>query len=136
MVGALVRASCVAVALALVDQHVLEADLVGVAQQLGAATRHTEHGVALRNRRHVAQASEAGGLEDLEIVVQAVRCRDTQHDERHSVSFSLRASFSGTPPAPMSSTGASRIACTDPNWRRRARFRAGPMPSIESSGDD
>src|SRR5207247_8646432 len=115
MVCALVGASRVAVALALVDQHVLETDLVGVAQELGAATGHTENRVARRKRRHVAQASDAVGLENLEIVVQAVGCRSTQHYEGHKVSFNRRASLSGTPIATLSSTGASRIACTDPN---------------------
>src|SRR5439155_3928053 len=136
VVRALVSASGVAVALALVDQHVLEADTVCVAQQLGAAIRHPEHCVTLRNRRHVAQASKAGSLENLEIVVEVVGCRSPQDNERHRVSFNRRASFSGTPTATMSSTGASRIACTDPNCRSNARLRAGPMPSMESSGDD
>src|SRR5438270_4105250 len=136
MVRALIGASRVTVTVALVDQHVLEADAVGVAQKLGAATGYTEHRVALRNRRHVAQASKAGGLENLEVVVEVVGCRGSQNDEGQSVSFNRRASFSGTPTATMSSTGASRIPCTDPNWRRSARLRAGPMPSIESSGDD
>src|SRR6202035_19778 len=53
----------------------------------------------------------------------------------HRDSLSRFARRSGTPSLTMSSTGASRIACTEPKCRRRMRLRAGPMPSTESSGD-
>ena len=72
VVGALVRATGLAVAVPVVHEHVLEADPVGVAQQLRAASRDPKDRVALGDRREVAQAVKAGGLEDLEVLLEVL----------------------------------------------------------------
>src|SRR5262249_27173706 len=106
-----------------------------VLQDAGASSCHAEDRVRRAELVERRDAIEARLGEVLDIALEAIR-RRADHYERHSVSLSRRASFSGTPTATISSTGASRMACTDRNWRNRARLRAGPMPSIESSGED
>ena len=117
VVRALIRPAGIAVAVALVDQHVLDPDPVGVPQQLRAAAGDTEDRVALGDCREVAQAVKAGGLEDVKVLFELLGLIGAKDDEGHSVSFSRIARRSGTPTATMSSTGASR-----PILSGRARF--------------
>src|SRR5438093_566982 len=123
------------IVLSVVDEPVVDAALVRVAQQLDRTLRRTQHQVALGHAVERLDAAKAGLLEGGHRVLEAIGARGADDHEIQSVSFSRAARRSGMPSLTISSTGASRIACTDPKCLRRARLRAGPMPSTESSGD-
>src|SRR4029077_6576982 len=136
VVRTLVSASRVPVVLPVVDEHVLDALAVSLVQELRRIAADTEDEVAvLEVEAH--DAAEARGPESAHRLLHGLRPPRADDDKSHgeSVSFSRTASRSGMPSFTISSTGASRIACTEPKCRRRARLRAGPIPSTESSGD-
>src|SRR3989475_4351578 len=132
---AVVAAACLAIVGADMDKRVADAARIGVLEHDGAVSTESEHAVRVIKRRQPARELVAGVDEHSDGIVQLPLGRAANDDESHRVSFNRLARRSGTPRATISSTAASRIACTEPKCRSSARFRAGPMPSTESSGD-
>src|SRR5712692_1513446 len=132
---AVVAAAGLAVVRADVDEDVFDAALVGVFEHDGAVSAERQHPVGVVERREPARELESRVDENADRLVELWLAGAAHDHQRHRVSLSLLARRSGTPSATMSSTAASRIACTEPKCRSSARLRAGPMPSTESSGD-
>src|SRR5258706_15241080 len=118
-----------------VDQHVFDVLRIRVLQHRHRVTAQREHGVSFVPRRKPARELKTRVEEDAQALFELGFGPTSDNYQSHKVSLSRFARRSGTPSLTMSSTGASRIACTEPKCRRRARLRAGPMPSTESSGD-
>src|SRR6059058_542647 len=137
VVGALVGAARMAIGTAVVDEHVLDGAPVGLAEELGAAVTDPEDEVGVAHAVQLLDTPIPRRLElgDRGLHALAVRRADDDKVHGQSVSFSRAARRSGMPSFTISSTGASRIACTEPKCRSSARLRAGPIPSTESSGE-
>src|SRR4029077_8600248 len=135
MVGTIMAAPGLAVVAPHVNEHIADALRVGISEHDCCIPAQRKDAVRVLPRREPPRELEAGVDKNTNRLLEVRLFCPTDDDERHRVSFNRFARRSGTPTAMMSSTAASRIACTEPKCRRRARLRAGPMPSTESSGD-
>jgi len=132
---ALVAAAGSSVARTDVHQHVADVLRVRVLEHRHGVAAQGQHGVGLVPRGEPAGKLKSRIEKDSDGLVELGLASSADDHQCHRLSLSRFASRSGTPSLTMSSTGASRIACTEPKCRRRMRLRAGPMPSTESSGD-
>src|SRR5437899_8051184 len=123
------------VVLTVVDEDVIDRASIGLAQQLRASVADPEHDVVLARAVQLIDARESRRQECADGLIHTLASRGSHDDQRHRVSFNRAARRSGMPSLTISSTGASRMACTEPKCRSSVRLRAGPIPSTESSGD-
>src|SRR5438477_7755338 len=117
------------------DQDITNSLRVRVLEKHSAVTSQREHSVRVLPRRQPARELEPTVDKHPHRLFELGLGGAANYYERQSVSLRRFARRSGTPSATMSSTAASRMACTDPKCRSSARLRAGPMPSTESRGD-
>src|SRR5438552_7360155 len=133
--GPFESSAAVVVIFTVVDEDVFDGTPVRLSKELRAAVAHAENEVAVAHAVQLFDPLKARDLESRDRFLHALVTRRSNDYERHRVSFRRDARRSGMPSFTISSTGASRIACTEPKCRRSARLRAGPIPSTESSGD-